>query len=376
MKKLNEIYIFDEKLKYIATIDEYVKVKWKEEFFEADVFSIEIDFDIITDVNDEQYQKNKNIFEGLDSMYKDKIYKPRFIMTDFFGEDNIRVGLIESYKINETDNKLEIDGRGFLALFDAIEALNKEYIPSANTYDHAGRIACDILNDNMNIDNNKILTNIFVADGLNNKVGTERYLMTESKQTVYEAVTELLSLENIGFKTIYNKKYNKIYFHAIDTSNKNVNIAISKDDENLLSNEYEFDIGSYKNYCKVIGEGEVVSIDNTNGNIRFCITIESKKKKKDIEKNAYRNMLETEGRIELEKSVIEENYDISITDDINVIPGDTCIVKMNVGYKELSKSILITGIEHEFTNSEYNRKVSFGKPYNSKQELKKTLGVK
>lgn len=75
--------------------------------------------------------------------------------------------------------------------------------------------------------------------------------------------------------------------------------------------------------------------------------------------------MKTEGEIELDKCGIEEHFDISITDDLDVDIGDTCVVKIYVGYKEIIKEILITSIEHEFNKCEYNRKVGFGKLYNT-----------
>lgn len=373
---LNEIYIFgisdnkEKKLTCLATIDEFINVRWTENYFEADTFSVKFHFRTIMDKKNIEYFKYENIYNTLDSMYIDGKYSPRFIMTDF----SKRVGVIEKYKINETDNEIEIDGRGFLTLFDVREGRNEKYIPSEDTDDHVGIVACKIINSSM--DEDPILKSIFVADKDKNKIGEEILLETEDSKTVYETVIEALSVRNVGFNTLYDLNDNKIYFNVIDSSKRKIEVAVSRDDENLISNEYEFDVGNYKNYCLVRGENSISEeVDRSHGGIQYRTVIDSKKKQGDSQESIYRNILRTEGEIELDKHTVEEHFDIEIIDSLSVDIGDTCVVKLFVGYKEIAKEILITSIEHDFNKREYNRKVGFGKPYNARHELQKVLGV-
>lgn len=391
MIKLNEIYIFDENLNHISTIDDFENVVWEENFFEADTVSIEYNYKVVTDTTNPDYHKNKNIFDSLDSMFVNNIYKPRFVAIDFFGshrdtdvKENIRLCNIETYSIDESKKILKIEGRGFLSIFDFKYAYDKEYIPKPDVEDFAGMVASRVLTEHAYPD--PVLNKIFIADENSNKVGPEVYFATESGQGVYEAVTELLTTFNLGFETILNYNDKKIYFNVINPEGRRIDLAISKDDDNLINNEFEFDINNYRNYISIEGaykdEGAedarlvVEIIDNSQGNIKLSMTASSNKKQGSMTELEYREVLKTEAIIELEKNVSEEHFDIEISNDVNVKLGDTAIVKIEAGYKELIKEILITSIKHDFTKSEYKRKVGFGKPYNARNQLKKTLGVK
>ena len=368
------IYILDEKLNVIASINNFIKMTWTENFFEADSFAMEINFDITSNVKNKYYEKNKMIFEALDSMYQKNIFKPRFVVADFFQKDKIRIAMIDSFHINETNARMEINALGMLSIFQFKYAYNKEYIPSENSDDNIGIVACRILADGFTAD--KILKNIFVADESSNKIGSEVFYQTEDSQNIYEATTALLCAFNIGFETIYNHNEKKIFFNTINSSGKIIDIAISADDENLIENKYTFEFSEYRNYIFIEGENSINEvIDKSDGSAIFSIKSKSKSKQGALSNDAYRQILKTEATIELDKNSTSEHFDISINDDVDVALGDTCVVKIFVGYKEIIKQILITSIEHEFEEKKYNRNIGFGKPYNAKNQLKKTLGV-
>ncbi len=54
--KVNEIYIFDESLNLIATIDNYEKIVWQQNLFEADIFSIELNYNPTNDSKNQYYE--------------------------------------------------------------------------------------------------------------------------------------------------------------------------------------------------------------------------------------------------------------------------------------------------------------------------------
>lgn len=147
-------------------------------------------------------------------------------------------------------------------------------------------VACRVLNKHSYPD--PILSKIFIANENTNKVGSEVYFATESGNSVYESITKLLTTFDLGFETILNYNDKKIYFNAIDPEGRTISLAVSKDDDNLLSNEYEFDINNYRNYRSIEGEYKeegtedsrlvVETVDNSGGNIKLSMLTNSNKK--------------------------------------------------------------------------------------------------
>ncbi len=380
-----EIYIFNEKLEILATIENATKVCWEESYFESDIVSIELGFSLITDVNNSQYESNKKLFEALTSIIDDSKYLPRIIATDYFGKDKIRVANIESFEINEEEKSITINARGFLSILEYKQSYDSEFIPSVDTDDHVGTVVCRLINEHISVD--PILSEIFEAIEDDNKIGEEVYFATESGETVYENIIKLLTTFNLGFNTFLNLERNKIVFEVIEP-NDNIVLAVSKDDGNLSNNVYEVDITAVKNYINIEGtyketdssgnETEklvVERIDNSNGGVILTTNISSSKSQFDLTEDEYREILKTEAKIELENHAVEEDFEIEIDDSVDVSLGDVVVCKLWVGYKEIVKESKVSVIKHTWENGIHSRTVDFGKPYNAKTELKNILGA-
>ncbi len=251
-KKDFEFYIFDEKLEFLSTfpIDKNVTFEWQEKIFENDVVDIKISYENITDVKSKKYDVNKSLFESLTSIYKvvegKEYITPRFIACDLFDKNNTRIAYIESYDINETDKKIEIKALGVLRLLDYRYTYEKEYIPSPTQLDTVGQVFCKVVNEYISVD--PVLSKILVANEVDNIVGAEVFFMTELGDSVYEKLLELLTAYELGFSTLLDYDNKKIILKIIDLSDRIPTVAVSKDDNNLTSNAYSFDMSNYRNY--------------------------------------------------------------------------------------------------------------------------------
>lgn len=380
-----EIYIFDETLQRLATIDSTTKITWEESYYEADIVSIELAFNLITDVNSLEYEKNKELFEALTTMIDGNKYMPRIVATDYFGKENIRVANIESFEIDEQDKSIKINARGFLSILEYKECYDSEFIPQADTDDHVGMVACRLINEHISLD--PVLSQIFEAIESDNKIGTEVYFVTEKGDNVYDNIIKLLTAYNLGFNTFLDLERNKIAFKVIEPNDEIV-LAVSKDDGNLDNNVYEVDITAVRNYICIDGtyEEEVLDevneklivevIDNSDGSVIMNTNISSSKSQFDLSEDEYRELIRTEAKIELENHTVEEDFEIDIADDIDVNLGDVVVCKLWVGYKEIAKESKVSVIKHCWENGLHTRSIDFGKPYNAKTELKNILGSK
>ncbi len=380
-----EIYIFNEKLERLATINNPHKVNWEESYFEADIVSIELDFNLVTNISSLEYDSNKELFEALITMIDGDKYLPRIVATNYFDSDNIRVANIESFEIDEEEKTIKINARGFISILEYKKCYDSEFIPSANTDDHAGMVACRLINEHISID--PILSEIFEASEADNKIGTEVYFATEKSDNVYESITKLLTTFDLGFNTFLDVEKNKIVFKVIEP-NDDIVLAVSKDDGNLTNNVYEVDITAVKNHIIIDStyEEESISgdtneklvvevIDNSSGGVILTTNMTSNKKQFDLTESEYREVLKTEAMIELENHSVEEDFEIDIDDDIDVSLGDVVVCKLWVGYKEITKESKVSVIKHSWENGIHSRTIDFGKPYNAKTELKNILGA-
>ncbi len=381
-----EIYIFNERLEHIATINNPTKLQWEESYFEADIVSIELNFNIITNIDSLEYEKNKEIFEALIAMVDGNKYLPRIIATNYFDKDNIRVANIESFEINEQEQTLKINARGFLSILEYKECYDSEFIPTKDTDDHAGMVVCRLINQHISVD--PILSQIFEANEDNNKIGTEVYFATEKGENLYENITKLLTTFDLGFNTFLDLTKNKIVFNVIKP-NDDIIQSVSKDDGNLNNNVYEVDITAVRNYISIEGSYEETGIDdevnkklvievinNSDGGVIMNTNVSSSKSQFDLNESEYRELLKTEAQIELENHAVEEDFEIDIDDSIDVNLGDVVVCKLWVGYKEIAKESKVSVIKHTWENGEHTRSIDFGKPYNAKTELKNILGSK
>lgn len=377
MTTISEIYILDESLNLISTIDNFDNIELNTNFYEADTFSVDLEFRIVRDTQSLEYAKYKNIYESLASMYEipsaedDKahlnvpVYKPRYLFTDFSN----RLNIIESFEIDELGAKLTIKGRGYLALLEKRYTIEKEYKQTSSANKSVGHVISNIINDNKP-------QSFLIADEKNNALGVEIYTSTDIDNNVYEVITDLMSAYEVGFNTIIDYEKKKVHFNIIKKGTV-MNTSVSLDDENLTSNKYELDTGNHFNYALVMGEEGINAIvDQTGGHDALQLVIDSKKKKHtDISNKDYLKFLETEGIAELAKNKAEEHFDIDVTDSVDVNLGDKVVVKINVGYKEILKEIIVTSINHSFDKMTYKRSVGFGKPFNLSEELKKSLRI-
>ncbi len=380
-----EIYIFDEKLELLTTINNPTKVTWEESYFESDIVSIELSFNLITDVNSLEYDSNKELFESLITMIDGTKYLPRIIATNYFGKENIRVANIESFEIDEQEKTIKINARGLLSILEYKQCYDSEFIPSSTKDDYVGMVACRLINEHISVD--PILSQIFEALEEDNKIGDEVYFATEKGDTVYESIIELLTAYDLGFNTLLDLERNKIVFKVIEP-NDDIKLSISKDDGNLNSNVYEVDITAVKNYINIDGtytetdssgnENEklvVEKIDNSNGGVILTTNMSSSKSQFSLSESSYREILKTEAKIELENHTVEEDFEIDIDDDVDVAIGDVVVCKLWVGYKEIVKETKVSVIKHTWENGVHSKTIDFGKPYNAKTELKNILGA-
>ncbi len=381
-----EVYIFNEKLERIATIDNFIKMEWEENYFENDVITIEVEFKLITDITTAQYDKNVELFESLTSMVINEAEMlPRFLATNYFGNDNIRIASIDSFELDEEDLKLTINARGALSLLASKQAYDQEFIPSEDTNDSVGAVVCRLINEHVSVD--PILEPIFEANELDNDVGEEVYYMTENGDNVYDSIIELLGAYDLGFQVYgvmdYNKKYlEKIVFKVIEP-NDDIVLAVSKDDSNLISNKYEVDVSNMKNYIYITGTYTEDDVDrtiievvnNSNGGLIMSTNIDSSKKQLSLTEAEFREVLKTEAKIELENNKVQEDFEIEIDDSVDVSLGDVVVCKVDIGYKEIAKEKKVSVIKHTWENNLHTRTVDFGKPYNAKTEARNILGV-
>lgn len=389
MENVSEIYLCDEKLNLIATIYNFNNIEWTDKFYEADNISITIPFEVESNPKSEMYSYYKNIYDSLESIHRDYNAKIIFILTN----TSKRIGFVENFSINEKKSTLSIKGRGALAILSKRFTKEKSYIPGIDTKDYVGSVMCKIINDNEPF-------NIFRVIEKENEIGEEIFTSTKLGDNVYKKLTSLSELYDVGISSLYDKESSKIIFKTLEKSTVAIN-AISSDDGNLLSNVYKCDIGKYANHCVVIGEtlknsntpitvevrtyraNEGESEENYKDKIFKIFKKSNLKLKKpkdgsegnisesDIEE--YKKLLIEEGKEELAKNQIEESYDIDISEDVDVKVGDMLVVKLNVGYKEIVKNIIVSEIKHSYTKNGYSREASFGKPIDMAYELKRNV---
>lgn len=364
MIKISEIYIIDESLNLLATIDDFDKIELNTNFYEADTFSVDLKFRIVRDTQSFEYAKYKNIYDSLSSMYENEVYCPRYLFTDFSN----RLNIIESFEINELEGKLTIKGRGYLALLEKRLTIDKKY-ETSDTDDSVGRVMSKIIKDNRK-------PAFLIIDEEVNAVGIEITAITEIDNNVYERVCTLAVAHEVGFNTLIDYEKKEVYFNVLKQGIE-MRTSVSLDDSNLTSNVYELDTKSHYNYALILGEEGINGVAiQTEGQEPLQLVIKSsKQKKKDEEIPDYKKRLELEGIEELAKNKAEEHFDIDVTDNVDVNLGDKVVVKINVGYKEILKEIIVTNINYRFDKTTYKRSVGFGKPFNLSEELKRGLKI-
>lgn len=377
MEEVKEIYLCDNDLTLKATIREFDELEWTDKFYEADIINISIPFKIEHDKKSELYAYYENLYKTLDSINEQskKANNVRiiYIFTDSFD----RIGFVENFSIDEKSEILKIKGRGALALFDKRFFLeNKSYEPKDSEKNYLGEVMCKIINQ-------KDSFKIFEALEEDNKKGKEVYVNVKEGDSIYKRLTDLAETYELGMSTVVDAKKEKIVFKTIETNT--IRSAISSDDGNLINNVYKCDIGKYANCCEIVGDSykdgtkEITikeTVDETNGHgEKFKIYKKSRAKLKDVkdDEKRYREILKAEAKEELSKNKIEESYDIEITDDVEIKVGDKLLVKVDVGYKEISKEIIVNEVRHNYSKGGYSRDVSFGKPIDIAYELKRKI---
>lgn len=359
---VNEIYILDENLDLILTIDEYIKLTITENIYRKDDFKLTIKF--ISDINDIRKDYYSLINETL--IYND-IKKQKYLFTN----DSKRIFCIESVNLNVETEEIEISGSGFLAMYQyRIIDIDKEYLPTLTV----GEILCNIINDNLKY--------TFVeAKPEDNIVGDKIYAINKVGDKVYKRLSEIAETRKVGMKFEYDYKRKVVIFSTFATKDKTVNIAVSKDDENLINNIYENDNTKYFNWCIVSGENGLFGIakereDLTDNEVRQMYKKSSLKQgsKTSVE---YVGLLESEAQELLTKNDIIENFDIEVDSSVDVVVGDSVVVKLDLGYKLLAKIFLVESMEYEYDYiaEKVDRKIIFGKHNNLVNDLSNTLGV-
>lgn len=376
-EKISELYILDHNLNLLCSINNFTKLEWTERIYEADSFSIEMPYERIKNIRSNEYSYYKTIYEALRSGSRNGYY-PRFIITNS-NSKRTNIGYIESTKF--TADSLEIKGQGFLKFFEKRKTIAKKYIPSEETRDECGRVMCRIINDN-NTEKQTNFLPYLIANEDDNAFGVDIYVECESKDNIYKKLNTLAKAYEVGMRTVCDPFEKKIYFetfkyekHNDETANA---LVLSKNDENVVSMEYEVDNGKYYNYIVVEGENVSGIVDNreNKGEQPALETYKkSNKKRGDLDLQTYIKLLESEGIEELAKKKIEENFKIEPTSNVKAPLGSYIYVKQDLGYETMIKQLPITEIKHIIENGEYTKEMSFGDVFNLKNELSQSLGV-
>lgn len=373
-QNIKELYILDENLELLCNITEFNKLEWTEKLYEADSFSLELDFKKITNPNFKKYNYYKTLYNAVVGAYKDGFYFPRFIITD--ADTGLTpICYIQSYSFTE-DNKLEIKGEGFLQFLEKRYTIAKEYIPKDNVNDACGRVMCRIINDNIK-DSQTLFAPYFEANEDDNDRGTEIYVQCERKDTLYKKLKTLAEAYEVGMRPLFDPDKKKIFFTTIQNEKADLQTltVLSKDDDNVVSIAMEIDSDKYRNYVLVEGE-ETVIIDLRQDKTKepaLELVISSSKKRGTRTLDEYRGLLESEGREKLTSYVLEESFSIEPKQNIKVGLGEYVLCKLDLGYDIIYKQLLVSEITHTLENGNYTKEVNFGKPFNLSNELKNKL---
>ena len=80
-QNITELYILDHNLELLSTIKDFNKLEWTEKIYEADSFSLELDFKKIKNTRLADYNYYKTLYEAIVNSTR-KGYYPRFIITN------------------------------------------------------------------------------------------------------------------------------------------------------------------------------------------------------------------------------------------------------------------------------------------------------
>lgn len=383
-QNIDELYIFDYDFNFLCNIKEFKKLEWTEKIFEADSFTLELEFKKERNTRATEYNYYKTLYDAIvgsnryydneQKKYKSGFYYPRFIITN--ADSGLTpIAYIQSYKFTD-EGTLEIKGEGFLQFLEKRYTIKKEYIPTDENNDKCGRVMCRIINDN----NNNSQTNFmpfFVANEYDNDNGEEIYVSCERKDTLYKKLKTLSEAYEVGMRTLYHPEEKKIYFKTIKYPKKDLQDlrVLSEDDDNVVSIAMEVDIDKYRNYVLVEGEENVI-IDIRQDKEKepaLELVIQSNKKRGSKTLEQYKKILEAEGREKLSKYLMEEAFDIEPTQDVKVDLGEYVLCKLDLGYETIYKQLLVSEITHTIENSKYTREVAFGKPFGLINELQNKI---
>lgn len=373
-QNINELYILDDKLELLCSITDFNKLEWTEKLFEADSFTLQMDFKIERNTKSSKYNYYYTIYNSIVSGNKDGHYYPRFVITN--GDKGLTpICYIQSYSFTD-EGTLEIKGEGFLQYLEKRYTLAKEYIPKDNVNDRCGRVMCRIINDNIKA-SQTYFAPYFVADENDNDKGVEIYVQCDRKDTVYKKLKTLAEAYEVGMQTLFNPDTKKIYFKTIKNEKADLQTlkVLSKDDDNVVSLAMEIDSDKFRNYVLVEGE-ETVIIDLRQDKVNepaLELVINSSKKRGTRTLAEYRGLLESEGREKLTQYVLEESFEIEPIQNIKVGLGEYVLCKLDLGYDVIYKQLLVSEITHTVEKGKYTKEVSFGKPFNLSNELKNKL---
>lgn len=375
-QNIDELYILDDKLELLCNIKEFKKLEWTERMYEADSFTLELDFKKERNTKTGDYNYYKTLYQAIVDANKDGFYYPRFIITNA-DKGLTPIAYIQSYKFTD-EGTLEIKGEGFLQFLEKRYTLKKEYIPTTENNDKCGRVMCRIINDNIKPEQTN-LAPFFIANEDENDNGEEIYVSCERKDTLYKKLKTLAEAYEVGMRTLFDPDEKKIYFKTIknEKSDDQKLHVLSEDDENVVSIAMEVDIDKYRNYVLVEGE-ETVIIDLRQDKVNepaLELVIQSNKKRGSKTLEEYKKILESEGREKLAKYIKEENFDIEPTQNTKVNLGEYILCKLDLGYNVIYKQLLVSEITHTIESGKYTKEVCFGKPFNLSNELQNKLFV-
>lgn len=372
-QNITELYILDHNLELLSTIKDFNKLEWTEKIYEADSFSLELDFKKIKNTRLADYNYYKTLYEAIVNSTR-KGYYPRFIITNA-DKGLTEIAYIQTYNFTD-EGTLELKGEGFLQYLEKRYTIAKEYIPKSNANDACGRVMCRIINDNIKSSQTNF-AKYFIANEDDNNFGDKIYVNCERKDTLYKKLNTLAEAYEVGMRTLFNPADKKIYFKTFKNEKEDIQKlkVLSEDDENVVSLAMEIDIDKLRNYCVVEGE-ETVIIDlreDKENEPALELVVQSSKKRGNTSLADYRKLLEAEGREKLTKHIMEEQFNIEPVQNIKVKLGEYVVCKLDLGYETIYKQLLVSEINHTIEKGKYTKEVSFGKPFNLKNELQNKL---
>lgn len=291
-----DIYILNKSLERIGIIDIFTSIIWTNRYFEYG------DFELYLPAN------NDNI-----SLLQQGYYLIRE------GHENNAM-IIEAIQIStsvDEGNFLTVKGRCLKSI------LYRRII--WNMTNLAGQLETCIarlLNENVISpeDSNRQISNFQNANTLTSGVSIN---IQYTGDNMGEVITSLCQTYGVGWDILLDidkKKFSFILYKGTDRSynqNQNAWVVFSDEFENLLTTTYAYDTTSYKNVCKVAGEGEGIArkfttVGNATGLERYESYVDARDmstNEGEITDEEYYTQLSERGEESLAKTNIQENFE-------------------------------------------------------------------